>query len=83
MVVMPPNFMATKYPGYYWNVETKKLYSIKVGGVLRPLVSKKPSRWNQLPCETYTVSVDGRRRWLSVDYLNKLTYADSMIGVMK
>ena len=83
MVTLPPNFMATRFPGYFWNVETRQLYSIKVGGVLRPLKIRKPSVWNKLRCDAYPVCVNGERRYLSIDYLNKLTYCDSVIGVAK
>ena len=38
MVTLPDNFTMTKYPGYFWNVLDKKLYSIKVTGELKPLV---------------------------------------------
>ncbi len=81
MVTLPPNFMATKFPGYFWNVESKQLFSIKVGGVLRPLKLTKPSYWNKLWCPAYRISVQGVDRWLTTDYLNKLQYRDSTIGV--
>jgi hypothetical protein len=32
MVVMPDEFVATRYPGYFWNTDDQKLYSIKVTG---------------------------------------------------
>lgn len=35
MVTLPKDFVATKYPGYFWNVVDKKLYSLKVTGELK------------------------------------------------
>jgi hypothetical protein len=75
--------MATRFPGYFWNVETQQLYSIKVGGVLRPIKIRKPSHWNKLRCAAYPVCVGGVRRYLDIEYLTKLTYRDSVIGVQQ
>lgn len=72
MITFPKQFVATKYPGYYWNTEEEKLYSIKVTGMLRPLKFNTPSRWNH-GLANYKVSVNGRHRYLYLDYLKKLT----------
>lgn len=39
-VKFPPGFVQISYPGYFWNPETEKLYSIK-SGILKPLVLNK------------------------------------------
>lgn len=71
MVTLPSEFVATKFPGYFWNTKDKKLYSIKVSGALRPLAFKKPNHWNHMTAG-YSVSVNGRRRFLAHDLLLKL-----------
>lgn len=79
MVTLPPNFTATKFPGYFWNVEDQQLYSIKIHGVLRPLKIIQPNNFNMLPRPAYRVSVKGRRRLLFLDDLKKLTLEDSEV----
>lgn len=71
MVKLPPQFVATKYPGYFWNVQDQKLYSLKVSGILTTLTRIRPSRWNQYR-EGYRVSVRGRDRLLTMQYLEGL-----------
>jgi hypothetical protein len=83
MVTLPPPFTATKYPGYFWHTEEKKLYSIKMSGELSELKKVFPNYFNHLPMPGYTVSFKGRRKYLSIDYLNKLTLEDSEINVQK
>lgn len=82
MVTLPADFVATKYSGYFWHLKEKKLYSIKVDGILRPLKKYLPNQWNHFNDE-YRVSVKGRRRSLHMDYLNKLVPADSVIPLEK
>jgi len=83
MVTLPPDFIAIKYPGYFWHSKEKKLYSMKVSGVLHPLSGPaKPNRFNYF-IEGYTVSVKGRRRRLTMDYLTGLKAKDSVIPVEK
>ena len=72
VVTLPKEFVATKYPGYFWNIKDEKLYSIKVTGMLRPLAFQKPNRYNHY-IEGYKVSVNGQKRVLFLDYLKKLT----------
>jgi hypothetical protein len=69
MIVFPHNLVLTKYPGYYWDVQEKVLYSIKVTGNLRKMAP--PVSWRNGPLG-YPVSVNGRKRKLVVSYLNKL-----------
>ncbi len=75
MITFPPEFVVTKYPGYYWNTQTRRLYSIKVTGELRELKTANPyfvsSRFiSQGP--GYQVSVHGKPQYLSFEYLNAL-----------
>lgn len=81
MVTLPPEYTATKYFGYFWNTKEQRLYSIKMGGILRPMVLTKPNFWNKLDQPVYRVSVNGQKRWLDVGYLKKLTTQNSTIPV--
>ncbi len=74
MVTLPVDFVATKYPGYFWNVVEKKLYSIKVTGELKAMTFQKGGNfgWIKVP-PGYKISVKGQRRMYTMDYLNKLT----------
>lgn len=81
MVTLPPEYTATKYFGYFWNTREQQLYSIKMAGVLRPLKSVKPNKWNELPGPAYRVSDKGRDRYLLISDLKKLTVQDSVIPV--
>ena len=81
MVTLPPEYTATRLFGYFWNTKEQPLYSIKMAGYLRPLTVTKPNRWNELPCPAYGVSDKGRKRYLLVSDLKKLTTQDSVIPV--
>ncbi len=88
MITLPKQLTATKYPGYFWDTEEHKLYSIKVGGVLKHLKIIDFYRaqrfmfgaW-RLDCDKwmYQVSVKGRKRYLTDRYLLSLTLEDSEI----
>jgi hypothetical protein len=82
MITFPEHFVATRFPGYYWNVETQKLYSIKVTGVLTELKRSKPCYFNR-QFEGYQVSVKGFRRLLDMPYLRSLKPKDSVIPVKR
>lgn len=82
-VVLPPQFIATKYPGYFWNDQTKKLYSVKVSGTLKPLKCQKPNKWNHFDQIGYNVSVEGRKRFLMLDYLMLLERQHSLFPVFE
>lgn len=93
MVKLPDGFVATKYPGYFWNIPEQKLYSIKIRGVLRPLKLVKASTIeffinrrgykNPIHSDGYQVSVNGHQRYLFVNDLNKLKEEDSVVPVEK
>jgi len=48
MVTLPKEFVATRYPGYFFNTKDDQLYSMKIDGVLKPLRFYKPNRFNHL-----------------------------------
>jgi hypothetical protein len=86
MVTLPVEFVATKYPGYFWNVKEKKLYSLKVTGELKPMAYFKGGTFYGVRHEPgYKLSVNGRRRKYTMDYLNGLTATSAIqeIGVAK
>ena len=78
MNTLPPFHVPTKYPGYYWNIGDKCLYSIKIGDELRKLEQHHPHKFNQIREKGYYVSVHGTRRFLSMSYLNDLSLFDTI-----
>lgn len=78
MIVFPSEFVATEWNGYFWNVNTKELYSIKTG-VLRKLAKRKPFVGHARDgrkvnvSEGYVLSVNGARVPVSLAVLNNLT----------
>ncbi len=88
MITLPKQLTATKYPGYFWDTEEHKLYSIKVGGVLKHLKVINFGKlqhfvygaW-RMDCDKwlYRVSVEGHSRYLTDRYLLSLTLEDSEI----
>ena len=74
MVTLPKEFVAIQYPGYFFNIEDEKLYSVKVSGALKPLALNKG--WNyalKIYCEVgYNISVNGRKRHIELSELRKL-----------
>lgn len=73
MVVLPSEFVATKYPGYFWNTMEKALYSIKVTGELKKMVYHKGGYFYGHKVDPgYRVSHKGERRLYTMDYLNSL-----------
>lgn len=73
MVVLPPEFVKTRFPGYFWSTKKKTLYSIKVTGELRPLVFFKGGRYSGYDLSPgYRISHKGVRHLLTMEYLNGL-----------
>ena len=73
MVVLPKEFVATRYPGYFWNTTTKQLFSIKVTGELKPLAFCKGGTFNgHIVKPGYRVSHKGEKRTFPMEYLNTL-----------
>ena len=86
MVTLPKDFVATRYPGYFWNVVERKLYSLKVTGELRPMTFHKGGNFGWVRVEPgYQISVKGRKRRYTMDYLNTLNATNNIqeIGVAK
>ncbi len=83
MVTLPAPFTATKYPGYFWHTEDKKLYSIKMAGELRELKIKHPNYFNKLHEDAYQISHKGIKHYLFLRILEKLTIKDSEISMAK
>lgn len=74
MIVFPKEYVKTKYAGYFWNVEEKKLYTIKVTGVLRPMKLCKGGFFHGYDIKPgYRISVNGVHHSLSLRYLNTLS----------
>ena len=73
MVTLPKDFVATKYPGYFWNTVEKKLYTIKVTGELRPMTFQKGGNFGWVRVAPgYKISVKGQKRTLTMEYLTTL-----------
>jgi hypothetical protein len=86
MVTLPKEFVSTRYPGYFWNVVERKLYSLKVTGELRPMTFHKGGNFGWVRVEPgYQISVKGRKRRYTMDYLNTLNATNNIqeIGVAK
>lgn len=65
MIQFPEHFIPLKkYPGYYWNDQNKKLYSIKVSGVLKELKLNNPVYYPNISISDpyYSISHNGIRR---------------------
>jgi len=82
MVTLPKPFISISYPGYFWNTETKTLFTLKGAGVLRQLTISKPSHFNHY-FSGYVVSHHGYRRKVSMEYLNSLKDHHSVIPMIK
>lgn len=81
MIKFPPEFTALIYPGYFWNVRDKKLYSVKVNGILKPLKLQRAHRYNHYVVG-YQISVDGNKRYVPLDKLLKVSkVSDSIFPV--
>lgn len=73
MIVFPKELVATRYPGYFWNVVEKKLYSIKVTGELHPLKFHRGGvYYGKEVAPGYRISVRGERKKLTMAYLGSL-----------
>lgn len=71
MITFPDGFVATRFPGYFWNTTDEKLYTMKVTGVLRPMrVCTPPPGQNGIA--SYRVSVNGVRRRLTTAQIKRI-----------
>ncbi len=82
MVTLPKEFVAIQYPGYFWNIQYERLYSVKVTGVLKPLTFQPAGRYNHFQ-EGYAVSVNGNRHFLPLWRLRKLVTKPQVFPVTK
>ena len=89
MVTLPKEFVATKYPGYFWNINDKALYSVKITGQLKQMKSgftgdMIDGRWvPNYNVPAYRISVAGVRKILLIKDLEKLKETDSVFPVYK
>lgn len=90
MISFQKTLTPTKYPGYYWDVESKKLYSFKIGGVLKemkllklPYFLKRNVYFKNMYVgqKYYRLSHKGRTVYLTYDYLEKLKIKDYTITI--
>ena len=78
MITLPAYYVPTKYTGYFFNLQDKCLYSLKVAKELRILKKQFPGRFNRINMPGYYVSIKGRQRFLSVAYLRSLSIFDTL-----
>ena len=83
MVTLPKDFVAIKYPGYFWHLTEKRLYSVKIGGILRPLAKPSPPNYWNRGVSMYRLSVSGSHRYIAVEKLKLLKPKNSIIPVEK
>ena len=79
MIIFPVNFIQLpKYPGYYYNIVDKLLYSCK-SGELKPLtISKQYWTKGKLIPEGYRVSIKGVRRLISISDLLQTKFPEEV-----
>jgi hypothetical protein len=79
------------HPGYFWDIKSHKLYSIKVGGELRELKMRYVNRYTtgyrrfskyRQGEKYYTLSREGCAHIMLVRHLTKLTLTDYDIPVV-
>lgn len=89
MVTLPKEFVAIKYPGYFWNILDNQLYSVKVTGMLKPLTLScggvyHSGRWHPNPrIHGYKLSVQGRKRFVALEELTPLTPKKTTFPIWK
>ena len=88
MVKFEPQFVATKFPGYFFNIQDHQLYSMKVDGILKPLKFHKPNHFNHLwrykdTEGGYQVSVKGQKVYDCGNILTKCNLLEENCTVLK
>lgn len=79
-VTLPENFIACpKHPGYFYNIQDRKLYSIK-SGLLTPMKHYQGNQWNKFH-PGYRVSIGGVRKSIRDEYLINLEKKQSIIPI--
>jgi hypothetical protein len=83
---LPAGFVATKWPGYFWDMLNEKFYSMKVDGILKEMKHHKSfwprGRWGELPAG-WGISVNGRKRRVTRQEMQKLFPTPSLIPVQR
>ena len=76
MITLPTDLKALRgLPGYFYRESDGSLFSIKIGGVLKPLKHRvcPPMHWNHLEgFSGWELSVNGRRRLISDSKIKSL-----------
>ena len=72
MITFPDGFVATRFPGYFWNTKDEKLYTMKVTGVLRAMHRCDPVPYDESSQASYRVSVNGVRRRLTTAQIKRV-----------
>lgn len=86
MINFPRNFRALKnFPGYFWNVNNKRLYTMKVTGVLRELKLQKPFHNHMISIDEpyYSVSKNGQRKVLRLSRIPNMLEIPHTIPVQE
>ena len=83
-VTLPENFVATRYPGYFYNLDDELVYSLK-SGVLKPLRVYIPNRFTHFKIKSNYVMVshEGRPKVLVLKELKDIVAKTSEIAVLK
>lgn len=79
MITFPDGFVATKFPGYFWNTADEKLYTMKVTGVLRPMRISYPAPYEVDGQPSYRVSVNGVRMRLTTAQIKRTLLRGTII----
>lgn len=84
MVTLPKNLTATIYPGYFWDVTNKDLYSIKTG-TLKKIKKNITNKYTKHLCYKYyfNISHKGKSKIFTDGYLESLTLQDSIIPIKR
>lgn len=95
MIYFPADLTPVPHcPGYFWDMQKERLFSLKMGGVLRELKMLRAhpamfrygnSRWLNLDVgdKYYRISVDGKNRYLPVASLKRLEMVHYHIPVIE
>lgn len=85
MITLPEGLFALDgYPGYFYDKEEAQLYSLKIGGVLKPLrmYTWIFSKYSRKLCEPhYVLSRNNRRHYLFMHDLMKILVSPDVIPI--
>lgn len=88
MIIFPDSLTPVpKCPGYFWDTSSHKLYSIKIGGVLRELSTHRVDpgvarRFQLNPGIYYRVSNKGKPKYIHIVQLKRLKVEDYNMPVI-